>query len=154
MRYPPPVSVDCVAGAVWRCVQATLHALAAVALVAWGGQLLGFGGVAWATALVAGAVAAAMGWALSGSPAARLRWTGSQWGLRLQGQEETSVDAPAVMIDLGVWLLVRVGATGVRPCWLTVSRHGAAVDWAPFRAAVYSSASGFSPRSTPERGPF
>jgi hypothetical protein len=153
MRTSPSVSVDSSGTVAWRWFQAALLALAAVALLAWMGQHLGFGEAAWVVALLGGAIAAKLGWALSGTPGARLRWTGSEWLLRLQGVTETPVAAPAVMVDLGGWMLVRVGTAGRRARWLTVSRHGAAAGWPPFRAAVYSNASGFSPRSTPERGP-
>jgi hypothetical protein len=153
MRTPPSVSVDSSGTVAWRWFQAALLALAAVALLAWMGQHLGFGEAAWAVALLGGAIAQKLGWALPCAPSACLRWTGSEGLLRLQGATQTPVAAPAVMVDLGGWMRLRVGAPGLRARWLTVSRHGAAADWPPFRAAVYSNASGFSPRSAPERGP-
>jgi hypothetical protein len=57
------------------------------------------------------------------------------------------------MVDLGVWTPVRVDAAAMRARWSTVSRHAAGTDWAPCRAAVYSIASGLSPRSLSERPP-
>jgi hypothetical protein len=154
VQAAPPVSVDGPTVGRWRWVQAALHALAAAALLAWGGRHLGLGGMARGASVLGGAIGAKVGWIVCAANVARLRGTGRQWLLRLPRSDDTPAAAPGVRVDLGGWMLLRVDAAGMRARKLTVSRHAAGADWPAFRAAVYSNASGLGSRSLSERPPF
>jgi hypothetical protein len=154
MRAAPPVSVECGAGAGWRAVQGCLHAGAAVALLVWARQQLGLGAGAAAFAVMAGLLAFVAGWLLAKTPTVRLCWTGEQWTLRLQGQQETPIPPPTVAIDLGHWMLLRAGASARHTTWLALGRRAAGAGWLPLRAAVYSAAPELTLPSLPERAPF
>jgi hypothetical protein len=155
MRTPPPVSIDDVSARNgWRGVQAALYALGAAALAAWAGGHLHWEPSAWAIALSGGLAAGAIGWALSRAPAARLRWTGAQWLLRVADDHELPVMPPAVMLDSGAWMLLRCSGGDAGSRWLAVSRSAAGAEWPHFRAAVYSAAPGLSSAPVSERLPF
>ncbi|HEY6135899.1 MAG TPA: hypothetical protein VIW70_18135 [Rubrivivax sp.] len=138
----------------WRGFRAALHGLAVAALVAWASSHAGWAEVGRTGALLLGAAVSTLAWAVGATPPARLRWSGSEWLLQKRGGAESAVPAPAVMIDLGAWMLLRVRATGAREEWLAAARAHMQAAWLPFRAAVYSSAPPAGTGSNPERPPF
>lgn len=153
MRAPPPVSVALAAGPLWRALQALLHGLAALVLVGWLGDHLVPGPAAWVAAGAVGALALAWGWRVSASRPAQLRWDGEVWTL-------APPDAPVrpeIMLDLGSWMLLKLTPAGSPSRWplgwWAISRGLAGASWHPLRAALYSAASGLSPRSDLEHPP-
>ena len=85
----------CGHGAAWRWFGASVAALAAVALAAWGLGQLEF--AVWPALLLA-PLAAAMSWWLPQPLPANLSWDGQRW---LLDDREGDLE---LMIDLGPWL--------------------------------------------------
>ena len=144
MRQAPAVTVGCSGGPFWQGLLCLLPALAATAVVYWAGSRadLMTGGVL-PLALLAGALAALVAWRTL-PPRKRFGWDGAQW--TCDGQPVR----PQVLIDTGVWLLIRLrplGATEVaasaaahessKPAWLAVSVGDAGSAWHALRAALY-----------------
>ena len=168
MRAPPPITVALAAGPHWRMFQALTCGLTALVLAGWAGEHLFPGLVAWVAAGAAGVLALAWGWRVSVSRPGRLRWDGEVWTLWLvadaQGGQDHTSDAaeaaavrPEVMLDLGPWMLLKLSPaapSGRRAIgWWAISQGLAGASWHPFRAALYSAASGLSPRSDLEHPP-
>jgi hypothetical protein len=130
-----------------------LYGVAVAALAAWLASPAGWTDGGLALALLPGAAVGIVAWFLCVQPLARLRWSGAQWLWQARGGAETSVPAPAVMIDLGPWMLLRVRPPGAGAEWRAATRRQAPPAWSPFRAAVYSTAPVASTRSDPERPP-
>lgn len=170
-RTPPPVAVDLGPEPFWRAFTALLWALAA-AVVLWQCQRWGLTQhpVAWAAALALITLSACSGWLGSYTAACRLEWTGREWRRRLQlqtrgpggfqatesragGIESSDLAAagpvvdqacePAVMIDLGIWMLLRLDASDKagrwRPSleWAAVSQRLVGPSWHALRVALY-----------------
>jgi hypothetical protein len=188
-RTPPPVAVGLGSEPFWRAFSALLCALAAAVLALWQCQQWGMTQhpVAWAVALALVTLSACMGWRGSFTALCRLEWTGREWRCRRRllsrgpGRPEPSeinvgdrgtgdVDAaglgaeqvctPAVMIDLGVWMLLRLEATdkadGWRPSfqWVAVSQRLVGPSWHGLRVALYCAPPGLpEPVSTPPPSP-
>lgn len=161
MRAPPPVELTWSALApdalvrAWWWVQGLIYGAAGAAVAAWGAYAAWHalqswvpsqGWVAWdahrvagLAALACGAGGMAWGWWQAKMEARRqgllhLAWTGHEW--QFQGQV---VAPPRVMLDLGSWMLLKVGEkTGGQ--WLSLSRGLAKGCWQPLRAAIYSRA--------------
>ena len=133
MRQAPPVSVRCDGSTFWRALHVLLAAAAAASVAAWG--LLHFeaaaataGAASGAAALLAGALA----WRLARPEPAELRWDGQAWSL---DGADGSVD---VMMDLGLWMLLRFRPLAGAVRWLPVP--GAGVARHGLRAALFSRA--------------
>ena len=173
----------------WRAFAALLYALAAAVAALWQGQQWGLlqQPAAWAAALALVALAACMGWCGSTQAACRLEWTGREWRCRrrlqsrgpggLQASESSAgtvgtgdLDAaglgaeqscvPAVMIDLGAWMLLRLEAMDKadtsRPSfqWVAVSQRLVGPSWHGLRVALYCAPPGRQdPLSTPPSSP-
>ena len=157
MRRPPAVSVVCGSDPAWRALQALLGGCAAAVAGAWIG--LTFSGIAAGigAALASALVGAALMWCLSAGQVAQcLAWTGTDWRLSSGADAEGhAVHAPAVMMDLGPWMLLRVSSPlGAGRAWLSLSRRAAGPSWHLFRAAVYSSATVPSPLPSEQSPPF
>jgi hypothetical protein len=141
----------------WRVFQALLVGATAAVTLYWASLKLQ-GADAWfamPAAWLALAAGAAIQWRLGKVPAGSLQWTGSQW-LHQEGTgPATPIAAPAVMIDLDAWMLLRLTeATAARQVrWRALQRGADLAQWACFRAAVYSPASRPGPRSEVERPP-
>jgi hypothetical protein len=153
VRTPPPVSIDLPPERGWCGFQAALHGVAATALVAWLASHAGWADGGWTLALPLGATVATLLWIPFVQPPARLRRSGAQWTWQARGGPEITVPAPAVMMDLGPWMLLRVRPPGAGAEWRAATRRQTPADWLPFRAAVYSTAPVTRPRSDPERPP-
>ena len=129
MHGPAPVSLDPAGdGGFWRGLVALVHALAALTLLAWqpGG---------WPTLAALGvAVAGAWAWrqcSPSGS-SRRLAWDGQGW--EFDGHAVT----PAVALDLGGWMLLRLRRDGSGAYWLPLSPARAGSAWPALRTALYA----------------
>ena len=144
MRAAPPARALSRSAGSWRAIQVGLAALSAGVTAFWAGAHLGLPepGLMWAGgafAAVAG-FAASRGWA---DAAAWLAWDGATWSVQPQGGE-AHAGQPALMLDLGDWMLVRFvfdpAATGAarRPvCWLPLSRRDAGAAWPALRVALH-----------------
>jgi hypothetical protein len=188
-RTPPPVAIGLGSEPFWRAFSALLCALAAAVLALWQCQQWGMTQhpVAWAVALALVTLSACMGWRGSFTAPCRLEWTGREWRCRRRllsrgpgrpepseinvGDRETGdldaaglgaeqVCTPAVMIDLGVWMLLRLEATdkadGWRPSfqWVAVSQRLVGPSWHGLRVALYCAPPGLpEPVSTPPPSP-
>jgi hypothetical protein len=188
-RTPPPVAIGLGSEPFWRAFSALLCALAAAVLALWQCQQWGMTQhpVAWAVALALVTLSACMGWRGSSTVPCRLEWTGREWRCRRRllsrgpgrpepseinvGDRETGdldaaglgaeqVCTPAVMIDLGVWMLLRLEATdkadGWRPSfqWVAVSQRLVGPSWHGLRVALYCAPPGLpEPVSTPPPSP-
>ena len=139
MRAAPPVSVRCTGGSAWRGVQSVLPAVAAGAVIAWTSLLATQGGDAVLSddvpLLAAGGIAAlvaALAWRLCRPASAQLVWDGQQW--RVDGVPLV----PAVMVDLGVWMLLRLQLEQPRRTrWLAVGSSEAGAAWHGLRTALF-----------------
>ncbi len=137
MRAAPPVSVRCTGGLAWRSVQTLLPAAAAGVLVVWA-STLGAPRAQPATSLVfalaasAAVLAGLVAWRRSAQPSTLLVWDGQQW------LADTVPVAPAVMMDLGGWLLLRLRGCAGRSGWLAVSASDAGAALHALRAALYA----------------
>lgn len=188
-KTPPPVAVDLGPEPFWRAFSALLFALAAAVVVLWQCQQWGMTQhpVAWAAALALVALSACTGWRGTSRAACRLEWTGREWRCRrrpqsrgpggLQPSESGTGSVgtgdlgaaglgaaqscvPAVMIDLGVWMLLRLEATdkadGWRPSlqWVAISQRLVGPSWHGLRVALYCAPPGRpDPLSTPPPSP-
>jgi hypothetical protein len=130
MRTAPPVSVRCAGGPAWRALQVLLPALAAAAAAVWG---LAMSELSLWPAVVPTLAAAAWGWRAGRQPAALLEWNGQEWSVE---REPAAVE---VMLDLGVWQLLRWRpVAGGRPRWLAVTAREAGPAVHGLRAALYA----------------
>lgn len=133
--------------------------------------------VAWAAALAAVGLSACIGWRGTSRAACRLEWTGHEWrcrrrlrsrgpgGLRPSPSESGSGSVgtgdlgaaglgaaqscvPAVMIDLGAWMLLRLEAMDKadawRPSfrWVAISQRLVGPSWHGLRVALYGASPG------------
>jgi hypothetical protein len=147
----PAVSLHCKGGPLWRALQWLLPALAAAVFSVWlWGQLRPSADrgapVLVAVLLLPGVAAAAVAWRYTPRQNVALLWDGQRW---LAGD---TPGTPQVMVDLGVWLLLRfcpmplgsqTGATGhLRPTWVAVARADAGNPgtWHALRVALYARA--------------
>jgi hypothetical protein len=135
MRHAPAVSVRGTGGAVWRGVRVTLPAAAAGVFSAWVLLHLQSALVGWAAALAA-ALVVVWAWHATRATAQVLSWDGQVWRWGTEGPAGR-VD---VMMDLGVWVLLRFNQTAPAPVqrWLAVAEHEAGVAWHALRAALYA----------------
>jgi hypothetical protein len=166
-RTAPAVAVELGPEPAWRACCTVLWALTAAMVAVWLSQRWGLapGPVLCAVCLGLALVSGGIGWRMSGAPAARLEWTGRDWRLRQRMQasaragliEEGGVAAdpvdaelgprlacaPEVMIDLGTWMLLRLGVPGrsrwsVRfSGWVAVSQRRVGRSWHGLRVALY-----------------
>ena len=135
MRGAPPVVVESAAAdPIWRAVQAAVMALSAAAAGAWVTGLWGAGGAAAAlAAAVAGSLVAVLAWRTVDRSPVDLDWDGAGW--RSRGVAVR----PAVVADLGDWMLVRLDAPGAgRPRWIGLSRPAGAAAWHAVRCALHA----------------
>lgn len=166
-RSAPPVAVDLGPEPAWRAGCMLLWALAAGAGALWQGQRWGLAPepAVWGVCLGLALVSGWAGWHGASAPLARLEWTGREWRLRHRtpssaraGRREDvnapgdladtdlgaeQACAPEVMIDLGPWMLLRLGGSGQSPRglssagWVAVSRRHVGVSWHGLRVALY-----------------
>jgi hypothetical protein len=122
--------VACRDGCAWRLATACLPGLAAAAVLAWAVT-------PWLAP--AGAGVAALVWRRGPPAAPALAWDGRAW--RLDGDP---VEPPAIVLDLGGWMLLAFA--GRR--WAPVSAATAGADWPALRAALYA---GAAPADAPQR---
>jgi hypothetical protein len=154
LRAPPPVSVQCVAGPVWRALWWCLPALALGVGALW--LLLHAKVSPWlalACLVLFLATGLALLWFKRGNPVSvTLAWDGQQWWC--QGVAVS----PQVMLDAGAWLLLRLRpGTGAHsqanpapvaaeqhaapprfPRWLSLAAGQAGPAMHLFRVAVYN----------------
>jgi hypothetical protein len=166
-RTAPPVAVELGPEPAWRACVAVLWALTAAVGALWQGPqwALSAGPVFWGVCLGLALVAGSIGWHLACVRTGRLEWTGREWRLRYRippfarsaaltesqaagptGDAEPAAAqgcAPDVMIDLGDWMLLRLGVPGRSPWglpsahWVAVSRRGVGLPWHGLRVALY-----------------
>lgn len=140
---------------VWQATCTLLAALAAASLGTWALPHVGLAaahpGLGLAIVWTIAGVAAAGTWRLGRSAAARLAWTGQAWRLWTSAPPTEPTDpafgctassqacAPQVMLDLGTWMLLRLGARGGLggPAWVAVSARGVGPSWHGLRVALY-----------------
>jgi hypothetical protein len=151
----------------WRACCVILWALVAAAVALWQSQRWGLaqGPAAWVVCLALALVSGWIGWRMAGAPVARLEWTGREWrfrqrvqasprdGLHAQGgvlgdlvdaeQGAGLACSPEVMIDLGAWMLLRLGVPGRSrwslrsPDWVAISQRRVGSPWHGLRVALY-----------------
>jgi len=161
------VAVDLRSEPYWQAVCALLCALAAAAVALWQIQRwsLPQGPAIWGACLGLALLSGWMGWRMAGAPVARLEWTGGEWRFRQPvqpsardglyapaGMPGALVDAdwgagqacaPEVTIDLGTWMLLRLGVPGrsrwglLSPDWVAVSQRRVGLPWHGLRVALY-----------------
>lgn len=140
---PPPVAVDLWNEPLWRFFCALLWAAALAASLFWLLQGWGVDQLEVARApVLAVVVGVAWGaWRHAGVPRGRLEWSGQEWSWRLLALPEQPAQpcAPRVMIDLGSWMLLRLGVlhAGAGPDWVAVSRPQVGAAWHGLRVALY-----------------
>jgi hypothetical protein len=141
MRAAPAVDAALDAGVPERMLILLLHGLAGVTLALWvaAHAALGFTLPVLVGAAVAGAGLATLGaWlARRALPvdAGRLRWDGQVWSWL--GPADQLLSRLEVMLDLGVWVLLRLHrADGARPLWRVASERGAGAAWHGLRVAL------------------
>jgi hypothetical protein len=122
MQAPAALSRDGCDGGAWRTAVALLHGLAAAAVLAWALAPM------WA---VLGLLVAGLVWRVAATPSPRLVWDGRAW--QLDGAEAQ----PAIALDLGGWILIRVHAAGRRH-WLPLSPAADPAGWVALRAALHA----------------
>lgn len=144
MRHPPPVAVTCSGGAPWRAVQALLAALAAAAVVAWASAWLADGRPSALIALAAALAAGLFAWCRAVPRSVDLVWDGAEW--RADGMP----CAAAVAIDLGRWMLLRLGPAQSPTRWLALAAREAGPRMHLLRAALYCAA---APAASSPPGP-
>ncbi len=129
----------------WRALMAALAVLAGGALLAalMSQAGLGFPAISSLGWLLLGALllpgAGWLGWRCSRTRPMSLRWDGQQWWL-----DETPT-RPRVVIDLGVWLLLRLAVRSRLPRYLPLARTSCAAQWPQLRATLYSARTAPSP---------
>lgn len=143
MRAPPPISLTIAPHAGWRWARAGLAGLAAAALAAWSAAAL------WPAeealhllcGLATGATMAVSVAARLRDPTGLLRWTGSHWEWLQRDVQPLEIVRADVMIDLHVWMLLRLKPRAGAAVWLAGRASADVPSWPAFRAAVYSRAS-------------
>ena len=133
MRAAPALQLTLESFGAWRTAVALLWAAAAASVAAW----LGAG--PWTA--VAALTAAAASVATTRRSARRLLWDGERWrvGPTDAPADELASGTPRVMIDLGMFMLLRFepdDAPAVE--WLPLQRRGLEASWHALRCAVYS----------------
>jgi hypothetical protein len=138
VRSAPPVSVRCSGGAAWHAFRAGLPALAAGALAAWG---LGHAGWPVYPALAVVLLAAGVAWRPAQPAPVSLAWDGQRW------QADGTPGALSVMIDAGIFLLLRLQPEGRREGsrWIAVTAREAEPATHALRAAAYARTAGVDP---------
>jgi len=126
MRSTPAVSLACRDGGAWRALVIVLHGLAAAAVLAW------LVGPAWALLSLPAVLLLLRVRRPAGPAAPVLAWDGQAWLL------DGVPGHPTLVLDLGMWLLLRFDAEGGSRLWLPVSP--AAGGWSAWRAALVASA--------------
>ncbi len=145
MHGPAPVSLEAAGDeGAWRHGVLGLHLMTATVLLVWRPEL-------WTVAVaVALALAGVAAWRADlHSARGRLHWDGQRWTL-----DECAVQ-PAVAVDLGGWMLLRLRRPGARfplwpPLWRPLSVRRAGAAWVPLRAALYANS---APTVHPTGGP-
>jgi hypothetical protein len=82
-------------------------------------------------------------WAERGRGPSRLQWTDGSWRLGSLGVgDERPLVRVEVVVDLGVWMLLRCeaeGHTSIHPVrWLALQRDGLRGDWHALRCALHA----------------
>ena len=138
--------------AVWRVAVSAIVAAAVLAVSAWA-LAMSFshdpGDARWLAGIAALLAAAALvvGRSLTRLSAGVLSCRDGSWTFAPDAGHARSGPL-AVAIDLGSFLLLRVGARGGRHTWLPVQRGGLEREWHALRCAVYSP----SPSPSPAAG--
>ncbi|WP_329722913.1 hypothetical protein [Ideonella sp.] len=157
MRAAPPVDHPVARLGLWAVAGAGLAALVAATPVWWlgshawamrlGGEAVGWGSLI--LALFAAVVTFVLRWRQAAArPERRLCWDGAGWQLlTAEGTEE--LDAPAVRIDLGHAMLLRVRGPGRRFAWLPLERRDAPATWHRLRVALSQPLRSTEPASLP-----
>lgn len=133
---------------VWCAAQILLAVMAAVCLGVWVLVLAGVWGrdpfLAWGVAAGVALVAGLTARRATTCEPVDLSWTGQTWQMTpaissLQALTSPQACQPAVMIDLGNWMLLRLhtpGRTGGR-VWRAVSQRLLGPQWHGLRVALY-----------------
>ena len=144
MHAAPPVRIILAADKTWRRVGAGCAVVAAANTAAWLAQHAGQPAAITAAAALVAAVAAVvwlLAWARDRDMAAGvLTWDGAQWQWTKDGGD-AAAGAVRVMLDLGLWLLLRFQPTSTGHArWLAATRAMAGPLWPAWRAALYARA--------------
>ena len=132
----------------WHALHSVLMALAAGVFCIW---LLGHAGLgalgiwpAGAAAVISALLVGGLAWRAWHGGAVDLHWDGQCWAV---GGQAGRLD---VMLDLGVWLLLRLRPEGAaRAHWVAVSASDAGPAMHGLRAALYARV----PSASPSAGP-
>jgi hypothetical protein len=159
MHTAPAVHLSLEADTPWRVGLCLLCATAAATPAAWlalwlQAPPLGALGVAALAALPA----LVLPWRRAVPDAAALAWDGAQWWLYPRGQAQPQAGRVRLMMDLGLWLLLRFAplpapapaVPGVRWLALSQSRHGS--HWHALRCALHAPESTAPAADAPRRG--
>jgi hypothetical protein len=138
---------------VWRWGCCVLILLAALTTACWAAAAWSShpGWLAFSVLLGVGAVGGVLLHAWHLAPTS-LRWDGQFWHLGPAATigQEPQVGSLTVMMDLGVWILLRFVVNGARGgVWLPVQRRGHEPGWHGLRATVYCARPVFPPATTP-----
>ncbi len=143
MHAAPPVRMSLAPDRAWHAIVTLCASAAGANLAAWAAlQAQASLQIAAVAALLAGACAgllASRSVRRRSAATAVLVWDGATW-YGSPGVSAPSAGEVRVMIDLGVWLLLRFAPTlPEQPAaWLATSRRHAGALWPAWRAALYS----------------
>lgn len=156
MHAAPPVRMSLPRDGAWHVFVTFCVSIAAASTTAW--VVLRWQQAADAVAMAAmsaAGIAGAIAW-LHGrrrdGPRGVLAWDGAAW--HWSGASSAPIAGEVcVMVDLGVWLLLRFSpaAPNRRSAWLPVSRSAAGPLWRSWRAAVYARRPAPDALSMPDR---
>ena len=118
---------------------ALLYALATAALAAWICSRTALNDRVMAIVPAAAIVGACLGWQVLRPLQGRLAWDGAGWHHLSGGSaERRPLQGVQLQMDLGNWLLLRIGPTGARrAAWCGISIGDAGPSWHGLRLALY-----------------
>jgi hypothetical protein len=138
MRTAPPSEFVLTRFGSWRGAMALLCAGAAAATVAWAAAVPQAVTALGGAALSGVAIAAALAGVLRRPQPICLRGASPEWFVGTGGAAAAGPYRIDVPIDLGVWMLLRLRAEGLRTVWIPAQRRGHEAQWHGLRRAVYS----------------
>ena len=145
MRAAPPVAAPVGDGRPERVLITLLYALTGAVLAAWAGAMVDLPDDRLVT--VPMTLAGALLGLLVGRPVARrllpgdlaqLAWDGRAWAVRSAGGADPgqAVASLAVVLDLGPWLLLKLGVAPGQVRWLVLHQRQAGKAWHLLRVAL------------------
>lgn len=139
MRTAPPSDFVLTRFGLWRGGVAALCAAAFAAVAAWVWAVPHDAAVLAAGVVAGGAIAGALAGVARRPHRVNLRWAAAEWFVAVGATADVAgpyqLDVP---IDLGVWMLLRLRAEGLRTVWVPAQRRGQEAQWHAVRRAVYS----------------